>query len=136
MTVPLEIVRTVADLRARIQSWRKYGLSAGLVPTMGALHEGHFSLVDHSRKDNSKTCVTLFVNPKQFAPDEDFDVYPRTEEQDAAALAERGADLLFAPGVEEMYPAGSVTNVSVPGIGDLWEGAFRPSGNRPRPPPR
>jgi len=126
MAAPLETVRTVADLRARIRGWRKDGLSAGLVPTMGALHEGHFSLVDQSRKNNDKTCVTLFVNPKQFGPDEDFDVYPRTEEQDAAALADRGTDLLFAPRVEEMYPDGSVTKVSVPGIGDLWEGASRP----------
>ena len=126
MTSPIDIVRTVADLRAHIQNWRDSGLSVGLVPTMGALHDGHFSLVDRSMADNDRTCVTLFINPKQFGPNEDLDVYPRNEAEDSAALARGGADLLFAPGVEEMYPQGSVAKVSVPGIGDVLEGAFRP----------
>lgn len=122
----LQIVRTVKDLRQVVSSWREDGLTAGLVPTMGALHEGHFSLAERSVADNDRTCATLFVNPKQFGPNEDFDVYPRDEAGDAAALAERGVELLFAPGVEEMYPEGSTTVVTVPGIGDILEGACRP----------
>ena len=126
MTDSLATVRTVADLRTAVGAWRKEGLSVGLVPTMGALHEGHFSLVEKSVSENDRTCVTLFVNPKQFGPNEDFEVYPQDEEADAAALQERNADLLFAPEVGEMYPDGAVTSVSVPGIGDVLEGEFRP----------
>ena len=122
----IEIIRSVADLRHRINGWRREGLSLGLVPTMGALHEGHFSLVDQSIRTTDRTVVTLFVNPRQFAPDEDFDVYPRNEAADATALAVRGVHVLFAPPVEEMYVDGAVTTVSVPGIGDLFDGAFRP----------
>jgi len=126
MSQPLPIVRTVYDLRHAIGLWRQEGQSIGLVPTMGALHEGHFSLVDRSVAENDRTCVTLFVNPKQFGPNEDFEVYPRDEETDTAALRGRHADLLFAPEVSEMYPEGAVTAVSVPGIGDVLEGEFRP----------
>ena len=122
----LDIVRTVNELRARIHVWRANGESVGLVPTMGALHEGHLSLVRRSQAVVSRTVVSLFVNPKQFAPSEDFSIYPRDEAGDAAKLAAEGADLLFAPNIEEMYPAGSVTQVSVPGIGDILEGEFRP----------
>lgn len=122
----LETVRRVNDLRARVAAWRKDGLSVGLVPTMGALHEGHFSLVRRSVASLDRTIVTLFVNPRQFGPNEDFGAYPRTEAADAAALERQGAHVLFAPGVDEMYPADAVTTVSVPGIGDILEGAFRP----------
>ncbi len=122
----LETIRRVTDLRARVAAWRQDGLSVGLVPTMGALHEGHFSLVRKSVAAMDRTIVTLFVNPRQFGPNEDFGTYPRTEEADAAALQRQGAQVLFAPNVEEMYPAGAVTAVSVPGIGDILEGSFRP----------
>jgi pantoate--beta-alanine ligase len=122
----LEIIRYVTDLRARIAGWRKSGLSVGLVPTMGALHDGHFSLVRRSVTSVDRTIVTLFVNPRQFGPNEDYGTYPRTEAADAAALARHGAHVLFAPNVQEMYPQGAVTSVSVPGIGDLLEGSFRP----------
>ena len=107
------IVRTVSELRQVIGEWRRVGLSVGLVPTMGALHEGHFSLVDRSVMENDRTCVSLFVNPKQFSPTEDFDLYPRNEAADAQALQCRGANVLFAPLVEEMYPADAATSVSV-----------------------
>ena len=119
------IVRTVSELRQVIGEWRRAGLSVGLVPTMGALHEGHFSLVDRSVMENDRTCVSLFVNPKQFSPTEDFDLYPRNEAADAQALQCRGANVLFAPLVEEMYPADAATSVSVPGLGDVLEGEFR-----------
>ena len=118
-------VRTVSELRQVIGEWRRAGLSVGLVPTMGALHEGHFSLVDRSVMENDRTCVSLFVNPKQFSPTEDFDLYPRNEAADAQALQGRGVNVLFAPAVEEMYPADAATSVSVPGLGDVLEGKFR-----------
>jgi len=123
---PIAVVRTIADLRASIRDWRACRERVGLVPTMGALHEGHLTLVRRSLEVTSRTCVTLFVNPTQFGPNEDLAVYPRTEESDAALLAAEGAHLLFAPTVDEMYPADSVTRVTVPGIGDLLEGEFRP----------
>jgi pantoate--beta-alanine ligase len=126
MTGGIEIVRSRADLRRRIQSWRARNLSVGLVPTMGALHDGHFSLVEKSLGQMDRTCATLFVNPTQFAPGEDLDTYPREEAADAAALAERDVDLLYAPPLDEMYPDGMVSKILVPGIGDILEGGFRP----------
>ncbi len=126
MTGGIEIIRRRADLRNCIQNWRADGLGIGLVPTMGALHDGHFSLVEKSLAPMDRTCVTLFVNPKQFAPGDDLDVYPRDEAADAAALAERGVDLLYAPNIDEMYAPGSASIVSVPGIGDILEGEYRP----------
>ncbi len=122
----MRIVRTVQELRREVSDWRSSGFSVGLVPTMGALHAGHFSLVERATTETDRTCVTLFVNPKQFGPNEDFAVYPRDEEADAEALRDRGANLLFAPGIDEMYPEGSATSVSVPGLGDVLEGEFRP----------
>lgn len=126
MANTLKIVRTIAELRGAIALWRQEGLSVGLVPTMGALHEGHFSLVEQSCAQTDRTITTLFVNPKQFGEGEDLDVYPRNEAVDAEALAARGVHLLFAPGLDEMYRAGAVTAVAVPGLGDLLEGEFRP----------
>ncbi len=122
----IEILRTVAALRQRLGAWRAQGESIGLVPTMGALHEGHFSLVARSVKETDRTCVTLFVNPKQFGEGEDYGEYPRDETRDAEMLAARGADLLFVPAVEEIYPPGFTTSVSLAGIGERLEGAFRP----------
>ena len=122
----LPVVRQVADLRSCITGWRSDGMSVGLVPTMGAMHDGHLSLVRASIKQNDRTCVSLFVNPKQFGEGEDFGTYPRDEAADAAALAALSADLMYAPAGDAMYPAGSVTAVSVPGLGDWLEGEFRP----------
>jgi len=119
-------VRTVAQLRARVAAWRSAGETVGLVPTMGALHQGHLSLVDLSRSRAARTVATIFVNPRQFREGEDLETYPRDEASDAALLAAAGVDLLFAPDAGEMYPEGSVTKVSVPGIGDDMEGAYRP----------
>ncbi|MCF3627575.1 pantoate--beta-alanine ligase [Thalassospiraceae bacterium LMO-SO8] len=123
---PLDTVRTIDDLRARVTAWRADGLRIGLVPTMGALHAGHVSLVKNSVASCDKTVVTLFVNPTQFGPKEDFSVYPRDEARDAALVAAEGADLLFAPGVEEVYPGGHSTKVHVGGLGDVLEGEHRP----------
>src|SRR5512134_3902736 len=125
-TAGIEIVRTVADLRARVRSWRDAGASIGLVPTMGALHEGHLALVRHVRALTDRSCVSLFVNPTQFGPNEDYTIYPRDETSDAGKLTALGADMLFAPDAEEMYPEGAATRVSVAGLGDLLEGEHRP----------
>jgi pantoate--beta-alanine ligase len=122
----IEIVHTVADLRGRLHGWRAAGARLALVPTMGALHEGHLALVRHARGIADRVCVSLFVNPTQFGPNEDYAIYPRDEAADAAKLTALGADLLFAPEVEEMYPEGAVTRVSVAGLGDVLEGEHRP----------
>ena len=122
----IEIVRSVAGLRHKITSWRKKNFSIGLVPTMGALHDGHFSLVKRSINTTDKTITTLFVNPRQFSPNEDFTIYPRDETRDAKALEALGVDLLFAPSLDEVYPVGFATEISVPGISGPMEGVFRP----------
>ena len=125
-TEGLAVSRNVADLRTHIGAWRDAGHSVGLVPTMGALHEGHLSLVRRARTLADRVCVTLFVNPTQFGPNEDYAVYPRDEDSDRAMLAAEGCHLLFAPEVAEMYPPGEVTRVTVGGVGDTLESEFRP----------
>jgi pantoate--beta-alanine ligase len=122
----LEIVRTVADLRAQVAQYRRGGASIGLVPTMGALHDGHLTLVRSAKLDNGRVIATIFVNPKQFGPTEDLARYPRDEAADVALLREVGADLLFAPDVGEIYPDGFSTSVSVGGISQYLEGVSRP----------
>ena len=123
-TIP--IVRSVATLREVVGGWRRVGLTLALVPTMGALHAGHLELVRLAMRIADRTCVSLFVNPTQFAPHEDFAVYPRDEAGDAQLLSAQGAHLLFAPPADEMYPPGSATRIAVPGLGDVLEGVFRP----------
>lgn len=102
------------------------GMSVGLVPTMGALHEGHLSLAEAARKENDAVCVSIFVNPTQFAAGEDFSRYPRTPESDLALLQTR-ADFVFMPGAEEMYPRPAQTAIAMPELGSKWEGAARPT---------
>jgi len=121
------VVETVADLRARIAGWRKdESARIGLVPTMGALHEGHLSLVREMKARTDRVVVSIFVNPAQFAPHEDFDRYPRNMEDDLAKLATTRADLVFAPGVAEMYPHGFATGIEVAGPSAGLETDFRP----------
>ncbi len=121
------IVTTVAALRDRIASWRREGARIGLVPTMGALHEGHLSLVRETQKSADKVVASIFVNPAQFAPHEDFDKYPRQLEGDAAKLAGAGLDLIFAPTAAEMYPDGFATRLEVGGPATAGlEDKFRP----------
>jgi pantoate--beta-alanine ligase len=122
----MKTVTTIHDLRAQVRAWRQAGETVGLVPTMGALHEGHLALVRHARAKTMRTCATLFVNPTQFAPGEDFDSYPRTEAEDAAQLTREKVDLLFQPATAEIYPPGHVTKVRVEGLGDILEGECRP----------
>ena len=122
----METVRSIDELRARVRDWRKKDESIGLVPTMGGLHDGHLSLVAHSRQHADRTIATLFVNPTQFAPHDDFATYPRTEKNDQEMLTKAGADLLFAPNVSEIYPDGHSTRVDVQGLSQILEGEFRP----------
>ena len=124
MTVP--ILRTIADLRRQVAAWRAAGETIGLVPTMGALHEGHLSLVRRSRAQCRRTVVSIFVNPTQFGPNEDFNRYPRDLQGDAAKLAAVGVDAIFAPEVAEMYPEGASTTVTVGGLTAGLDGPFRP----------
>lgn len=126
MTSPLPVVRDVPSLRKEIAAWRASGLRVGLVPTMGALHEGHLSLVRAAKEKCDRVITTLFVNPRQFAPHEDFERYPRDEAGDSAMLATAGCDLLFAPDRSIMYPEGFATNVIVSDVSTPLEGEFRP----------
>lgn len=122
----LDIVRSVADLRARVKYWRDQGLSVAMVPTMGALHDGHLTLVRAALDQADRVVASVFVNPTQFGPNEDLSRYPRQEARDAELLDGAGCHLLFAPTVAEMYPDGFATTVSVKGVSQPLEGAFRP----------
>ena len=122
----LAIARTVADLRAQVAGWRAVGQTVSLVPTMGALHEGHLSLVTLARQQTRRTVTSIFVNPTQFGPHEDFDSYPRDEARDAALLEGAGCDLLFAPDAGEMYRPGFSTTITVAGVSESLDGAVRP----------
>jgi len=122
----LPIVRTVADLRAQVAAWRREGLRIGFVPTMGALHDGHLSLVRLARTRADRVVASVFVNPTQFGPNEDFDAYPRDEARDSELLAGAGCDLMFAPSVAEMYPPGASTTVTVAGVSEPLDGQARP----------
>ncbi len=122
----LPTVRRIADLRRAVVAWRTAGLSVGLVPTMGALHDGHLALIRQARAECDRTVASLFVNPAQFNDPDDLEAYPRDEAGDAAKFAEAGTDLLFAPSVEEVYPAGFATQVRVAALGDCLCGAARP----------
>ncbi|MBO9507327.1 pantoate--beta-alanine ligase [Thalassospira sp. A3_1] len=123
----LKTVHSVAELRAVIAQWRAEGLRVGLVPTMGALHAGHISLTEHIRNHADRVVVSIFVNPTQFGPNEDFGAYPRTLPDDQKMLDAAGVDLCFAPSVEEMYPEGFATRVSVDGsLTNVLCGAARP----------
>jgi pantoate--beta-alanine ligase len=124
--MPLTVAATVAELRAAVAGARRGGLSVGLVPTMGALHDGHGALIRAARVECGFVVVTVFVNPTQFGPHEDFHRYPRPFAADCAAAEAAGADLVFAPSVEEMYPPGSRTFVEVTQLQDVLEGASRP----------
>lgn len=126
MSNPVPQVRSVSALRSAVAAWRTSGARIGLVPTMGALHEGHLSLVTLLKQTTDKVVVSIFVNPTQFAPHEDFESYPRTEESDLQKLASVGADLAFLPNAKEMYPEGFATQVSVGGVTSRLEGVSRP----------
>jgi pantoate--beta-alanine ligase len=121
-----EIIRTVADLRAKVRGWKAQGDTVGVVPTMGALHDGHLSLARAARAECERVVVTIFVNPKQFNNPEDLLKYPRTEAADATLLASVPVDAIFAPSAEEVYPEGFGSVVSVLGVSEPLEGKMRP----------
>lgn len=120
------VARTIAELRETVSGWRRQGFTVGFVPTMGALHEGHLSLVREAIHRADRVVASVFVNPTQFAPHEDLGTYPRQEAKDAELLAGAGCHLLYAPGVDQMYPAGATTRIEVGGPAEGLEGAFRP----------
>jgi len=120
------IVRTVAALRERVAEWRRDGARIGLIPTMGALHEGHLTLVRRALAAGERAIISIFVNPTQFGPNEDFSAYPRREADDVAKFAAIGGHLVWAPSVEEMYPAGFASHVGVSHLTDGLDGPFRP----------
>lgn len=122
----MDIVHTIADVRQQVRDWQRAGLSVGFVPTMGNLHAGHISLVDAARQHADRVVASIFVNPTQFGPNEDFDAYPRTLNADAEQLRSAQCNLLFAPSVDEMYPDKNLTWVDVDALGDHLCGSSRP----------
>lgn len=124
----MRTVHSVKDLRAQVKAWRQKGERVALVPTMGNLHEGHLTLVREAKHQADRVVVSIFVNPLQFGAGEDLGAYPRTPEEDSAALFDEGVDLLFMPSVEVLYPNGmdDHTKVEVPGISELYCGQTRP----------
>ena len=122
----MKIITTISQMQAHSSRLRDEGDRIGFVPTMGYLHEGHLSLMRQARQDNHALVVSIFVNPTQFGPDEDYDSYPRDLEEDTVMLREVGCDVLFTPSAEEMYPKGNVTTVSVADLTDRLCGASRP----------
>src|SRR5436309_9283043 len=121
----ITVARTVAALREAVAGWRRQQERIALVPTMGALHRGHLALVEAARRHCERVVASLFINPKQFGPREDFAAYPRDEAADLAKFREGGVDLVFAPPVEEMYPPGFASNIRIAGISESLEGAHR-----------
>ena len=124
----MDTYKTVDSLRRQVADWRRQGLRIGFVPTMGNLHAGHFALVDLARQHSDKVVASIFVNPTQFGPNEDYARYPRTPDSDIAGLASKQCDALLLPSVEEMYPFGTIgcVQMHVPGITDILCGAHRP----------
>ncbi len=122
----MQIIRRLEALNEALAAYAAAGEAVALVPTMGALHAGHMALVDAARRRCPRVVVSIFVNPKQFGPNEDLARYPRREAADAQMLGEAGVDILWAPDVEEIYPAGFATTISVAGVSDVLDGAHRP----------
>ena len=124
----MNVFRNVAELREQITEWKLQGLRIGFVPTMGNLHAGHFALVELAKQHSDKVVASIFVNPTQFGPNEDYARYPRTEPHEIAGLSEKGCDAIFLPTADEMYPLGikNYVQMHVPGITDILCGAYRP----------
>lgn len=121
----MKIIRTVAEIRAVVADAKQQNRTVGLVPTMGAFHAGHLSLIHSAREQNDLVVVSLFVNPTQFGPNEDLAAYPRDEARDAALAEQQGVDILFAPAPTEIYPDGFATSIHVGGVTEVLDGAAR-----------
>lgn len=126
MQQAIPIIRTVSDLRTQVKSWKAQGYRVGLVPTMGALHDGHLSLVEALKSHADKIIVSIFVNPTQFAAHEDLDTYPRTEVEDCAKLSDVAADLAYIPAASEIYPEGFASTLHIGGPSEGLESDARP----------
>src|SRR5438045_1114988 len=122
----MKVIETIEELRSMIGPIRQRDQSIGFVPTMGALHEGHLSLIRISKQKFDRTVVSIFVNPTQFGPNEDFSKYPRTIEDDKKLLEKEAVDILLLPSVSEIYPKGQTTSIHVSEVTELYEGAIRP----------
>ena len=122
----IKVVHTTSDLRAHVDAWRKQNEKVALIPTMGYLHKAHLALIEAGRQRCSKIVVSIFVNPKQFGPDEDFERYPRDEENDLRILTENQVDLAFVPHLDEIYPADFSTSISVPRLTQNLCATLRP----------
>jgi pantoate--beta-alanine ligase len=122
----IQTVRTAADLRVITRAWKAAGDMVGVVPTMGALHEGHLSLARRAKAECERVIATIFVNPKQFHKPDDLKKYPRSEQADTALLDSVGVDVVFIPGADEVYPDGFISTVSVGGVSEPLEGRMRP----------
>lgn len=121
----MRVANKILEIRQIIKHWKKEGLSIGFVPTMGYLHEGHAKLIEQARKENDKVVVSIFVNPIQFGPNEDFDKYPRDFERDSKVCLQKGADLIFYPDIAEMYPSKNLCYVDIEMLGDFLCGSKR-----------
>lgn len=122
----MQTITCISELRDQVAEWRRQGQSIAFVPTMGNLHSGHIALVNAARRQSDKVVVSIFVNPTQFGEGEDFETYPRTEQQDAEKLQVEQTDLLFMPNVSEMYPQAGLISVAVTGLSEHYCGASRP----------
>ena len=122
----MEVARTIADVRRLVGLAKKAGRTVGFVPTLGALHAGHMSLIERARGETGFVIVSIFLNPTQFGPEEDLDRYPRQEKEDLALCEKAGVDAVFVPSVEQMYPSGHCTEVKVAGLSEKLCGAHRP----------
>lgn len=122
----MQTIRQLLQLRETIAAWRAAGLRVALVPTMGALHDGHMALVDSAKRNADRVVVSIFVNPRQFGEGEDLQRYPRREQADSRMLTEAGADLLWMPDVDTMYPDGFDANIHIGTVSEGYEGAHRP----------
>jgi pantoate--beta-alanine ligase len=124
----LDTVTTIAAVRERVQAWRREGLRVAFIPTMGNLHAGHVSLIEAARRHGERFVASIFVNPMQFGPNEDWAHYPRTPREDERMLAGAGCSLMFMPDVTEIYPNGAerATRIEVPGLSRILDGEFRP----------
>ena len=126
----MQIFRQLSDLDHASATWRADGERFSLVPTMGALHDGHLALIAEGKRHAARVAATIFVNPMQFGAGEDFDRYPRQEAADAGMLEEAGCGLLWLPAASDIYPTGFATNIHVDGLSERWEGEARPGRHR------